>query len=530
MREVFSFARNFPDLGIRSASLRKYWKYKGAGAGQYATMALLISFLAGLAAAAILMGFGALFSGGGFFAIFALAFFILARLPESAEKARLARMETQLPLFLRTFGMLLDMKIPFGQALAMAARHGEAGEEFSAAVAESESGIGLSKALAKVAERNESAEVKKAVAQLISAYEHGARGEEVRRIADDLISMQRYRLRDFVSKSSFFGLLFVIFSAIVPALFLVFATAGKFALGFEISAGQFAAVFLLVFPLASGAMLLVSRAQMPPSAFGSGKRGNYLVFLAFAALVALVMASGLGAAEKFGASAVLGIGFAALLWDEQKETGRLEKIEEALPNSLLGVSGLPKNYGLEKVFERMASAGDAFSPEAEKTLRQLRTNVSADKALLGLWQRNDSFMLRRLGELMLDAQNSGANVSEKMHEMAEDLLRFAELRRERENALSMQKYTLLLGALVVPLILSVSLGVVSQMASFLEGANAEVLGVAAGTITAYMVIYSALSAFYIADSEAKQSRAGFYFLGMALLGWTSIYIISTQFA
>lgn len=457
---------------------------------------------------------------------------VMGSIPGYAQGRRLAAIEAELPLFLRTFAMLLDMNVPFEQALRIACRDGECGKEFSKAVREIESGAGVSAALAGLAGRSESAGVKKAAVQMITAYEHGAGGGEVRRVANDMISFQQYRMRDFVSRSSLFGLLFVIFAAVVPTFFLVFATAGKFALDVEIGGMAFASIFLVVFPAVDGAILLLSDAQMPPNVFrAAGKGATTMAFAALAAGLALVMLLGLGWIEKLLALAAV----VAVSWlvfrGEYEEERRIEKVEAALPDALLGVSGLPKNYGIGKIFSRMAEGGGPVSAEAEKALRQLEANVKPERVLEDLWSRNKSFMLKRMGELMLNAHIAGANVSEKMHEMAEDLLKIRELKRERENAMSMQKYTLLIGAFIVPLILGASFSLVSQMSSFIEGgANGDVMAIAPNVISAYVVLYSALSALYIAHCEERSSRLVPYFAAMALAGQAGFYILSQQLA
>lgn len=446
------------------------------------------------------------------------------------EKRRIVRIEAEMPVFLRTFGMLLEMKVPFVQALKASAK-GEMENEFSKIVKEIEKGASVPKALAEFAERTRSAVVKKSVAQLISAYEHGAHGKEIIRIADDLISLQRYALRDFISRSSLFGLLFVIFSAVVPTFFLVFATAGKFALDAEIGRETFLLVFLIGFPLINGAILHFSGLQMPPSIFrNSGSSRSEMVFLAVAAVLAAVMLLDAEMILKAGVLLIVCALFWAMFRNEYFEERRVEQLEGALPDALLGVSGLPKNYGIDRIFDRMANAKNAVGDEAAKTLRQLRANVSAEKALTDLWKRNESFMLRRMCELMMNANTAGANISEKMHELAEDLLKFDELRRERANAFAMQKYTLLLAALIIPLILSSSLSVVNQMSSFMEAGNGDVLEAAPNAITAYIIAYSALSALYISRSEEKRTLAIPYFAAMALVGLAAFYIFSQQFA
>ena len=449
------------------------------------------------------------------------------------EKQRIARMEAELPLALRTIGMMLDMKVPFAQALEAASRDGELGSEISKALREAEGGAGIPRALASFAERTGSGKLKKAAAQLISAHEQGSRGSELRRMAQDLISMQRYEMRDFVSKSALFGLLFVIFAAVIPTFFLVFATAGKFALGTDVDPPAFLLAFLILFPAIDALILLVSASQMPAGIFSAreefGKAAGFAL-LAIGLAVVMLLDAGI-VARAAGVVLVSGLSWLLFRKDYEQEA-RVEKLEDALPDALLGVSGLPKNYGIAKILAKLAEGSGPLAQEARMAVRQLSSGIGAEKALADLAGRNSSFMLRRMARLMLEASLAGANVSEKMHEMAEDLLMLGELRRERENALSTQKYTLLLGSLVVPLILAASLSLVSQLSAFTGelATGAGVLEAAPGAIAAYVVIYSALSALYISHSEGRLSRAVPYFAAMAGAGLIGFYILAQQFA
>lgn len=531
-KKIFEFSELFPDLGIKSKGAGKYCKKLKLDEGKYLSFAFFISLIFGTVGTITAIFFAILeleivMAGALFLIMFGTTFFFFLKLPENVELALEAEMEAEMPLVLRTIGMLLDLKVPFIQALKSAATEGELGVEFAKIVNEVEEGVGLSKALAKFAEETENATIKKSAAQLISVYEHGAHGSEIIQIADDLLSLQRYHMRDFVSKSAFFGLLFVIFAVVVPTFFLVFATAGKFILDVEISTITFLLIFLILFPFIDAMILFVSISQMPPNIFGRREKNqNILIFAGLVIVLAAIMLLDIEIVGKF--IAVISITFAAWFVFEKdyREERKIEKIEDGLPNALLGVSGLPKNYGIEKILEKMAAKKDEIGSETEKTLRQLKAHIGIEKALTDMWKRNHSFMLRRMGDLMLCAHLAGANVSEKMHEMAEDLLRFAELKRERENALSLQKYTLVLGALIVPLILASSLSLVKQITEFIGEKNEGVLNAAPNAISAYIILYSALSAFYIANSESRVSRSVLYFACMAFIGLVGFYILS----
>ncbi|MFA5076910.1 MAG: type II secretion system F family protein [Candidatus Micrarchaeia archaeon] len=523
---VSRVSERFPGCGVRSRSVEKYGRLLKKPGG-YVTMSLLTAFLCGIAAALALGGW-TLVAMAGFCTAFSLAFFFMIDWPRRIERSRMARMEAEMPLVVRMLAMLLSMKIPFTRALEASADYGEAGAEIRTALEEAGRGTGLAKALAAVAERSESPVLKRVFAQVITAYESGG-SEGVARLSQDLFSLQRYRMRDYVSKSSFFGLVFVVLTVVAPAMFLVLASVGALGAGMEISQGTFALVMVAGFPLLGALLLGAARSQMPPDVFSVGRGGNgAMITLLFAIALAAAIALPLGSVWKVAAVVVAGGGAAFAVAGKVAEDARIEKLEEGLPDSLLRVSGLPRGYRIDKIFGIMADAGDPLSPEAGKTLRQLRANVNPEKALAELWERNQSFMLRRMCDVMLKAHVSGASVSERMHELAEDLLEISELRRERENALSVQKYTLMLGALLVPVILTVSIDVLSKVGDAFGNANGGVLAIAPKATAIYVVLYAALTSFYIAEMEGKTSRMALYFGAMAGAALVGIYILSGQ--
>ncbi|MBU0586095.1 type II secretion system F family protein [Candidatus Micrarchaeota archaeon] len=521
--KIFALSRKFPDIGLRSSKIAKYTKiFPDLNEGSFLSFSLVCSLFMGLA-------FGWFFIADliyffiVFFIGFGLGFFIISGWPESEANKRLRKMEAMLPLILRNLAMLLGLGVPFFQAMKMASHNNVL---FASAIIEVEQGASIQRALAGIAEDNPSSIIKRAVTQMISAYEQGGNNQEIKRISDELISLQKYNLRDYASKSSLFGLIFVIFTTVVPTFFLVLSTVGKAALGIEIPAGLFVIAFVVVFPLIDLLILTVAGSQVPPSLFGETEKKQYVVF-GFAIVLAALMLLNTNIVLK-----VIVFGLFASLWlvffgNEYLHGRKTEKIEAVIPDSLLAVSGLPKSYGLEKIFSKMGDVGNEFSEEAKKTARQLKANVNPEKALDDIGERTSSPMVKRVCRLMLDSQRAGSNISERMHEVAEDLMMFAELKRERENALAIQKYTLLAGAILIPLILSTSFTLASKIGN-LVGEGGEILNVASGAINAYLVLYSVISAAYIANMKGKDSVVAPYFFGLAALSLMCFYIISLQ--
>jgi hypothetical protein len=144
--------------------------------------------------------------------------------------------------------------------------------------------------------------------------------------------------------------------------------------------------------------------------------------------------------------------------------------------------------------------------------------------------RNDSALLRRSVDLLVAAYETGADLAPAFREVAEDAFDLQAISRESAAAGALQKYTLLAGgALFVPAILSVLLGLVSSLGvtgfsfSGEEGAaagaalaqraavqNAVVFGA-----QAYLVIFAALAGAFVAAAEGAKRKAVLYFAFMA---------------
>ncbi len=198
-----------------------------------------------------------------------LAFFLI--LPIMELNRRKAEIETSLPFFLRNLGMLLDMGIPFHHALELAAEgHEVLQKEILIVLRQTRDGTGMQRALASLAISFNSVTIKRAVAQLISIYETGGSGRDIRKMGDEIMSLEQHRLKEYAAKSSVFGLMFIMSSAVLPTFFMVYVITGRMGLGAEINQTQMMIALLIIFPAISALLLMISKAVMPKSAFSRG--------------------------------------------------------------------------------------------------------------------------------------------------------------------------------------------------------------------------------------------------------------------
>jgi len=163
-----------------------------------------------------------------FFLLSMLVFLLLLMLPRLAFNKKKAEVEAELPLFLRTLSMLLELKIPFHTALETLSRERFAiSRELGSAVKEIRRGATVEAALASLAKEFDSLEIKRAVSQVLSAYESGGGAESIKKISDDMFFLQQHRMKEFSSKQAMFSLLFIAASTILPSVYLIFSVLGK---------------------------------------------------------------------------------------------------------------------------------------------------------------------------------------------------------------------------------------------------------------------------------------------------------------
>lgn len=522
---LFDIAEKFPAVNVKADNVKKALRSLGyeIDEGRFVSLGIaagLVFFILGFLLGSFL--FGIIF--------FAFGYAYVIYYPQMKVGKRIADVEAEMPLSLRTLGMLLNMNIPFVKALKVIAESKTPfGDELGKAVKEIERGSSVTKALGSIGQRIDSVAVKKAIAQVISAYEQGAGGNEIKRIANDLLSIQRHRIKEFSSKSAMYGLFFIVMAAVAPTFFLVMSIVGKFAFQMDVSGEMVYIMYLLVFPLLSLLILILSKSSLPPSLFRERSQLKaYIPLLAAAGVTVAVWLIPIDIIFKVAALFIILLFGAKNFYSSYKEGKEAESIENNLPDALFSIAGMPKGAHIEKIFERIAHAGfGRLSMEFETASKQMKANVKPEIVVADLGERVGSDMLTRAGEIMVKVFEAGGHIGERLAELAEDMLLFYEMKRERANVMSMQKYTLIAGGIIIPLILSMALGLVGKIAVLMQE-ESNIIDVASSVIPIYLIIYACLTAFYISDSEGKPSKGLVYFVGIATVSMAIFYFAGSS--
>lgn len=214
---------------------------------------------------------------------------------------------------------------------------------------------------------------------------------------------------------------------------------------------------------------------------------------------------------------------AAYAWFDYAASRRVADIDEALPSALFQVASLPRGTSTEKMIAAVASAGyGALSKEFSKANRRIGAGASVPRALELTAQENDSALLKRSCLLLSNAYAAGGDQSHAFKEVAEDAFQMQALARENAASLSVQKYTLLAAsALLVPAILALLLNIVSTLSAgldsgglLLSSASASQRAALLAAVTlgnqAYLALFAALSAYFVASFEGNAKKAVVY--------------------
>jgi len=504
--ELWEVARAFPAVNVKVDRLQRAFYNLGVDvdARRWFALALFAGLTAGIVAGALFGPYGGVVVGS---AVMALLYLY----PILEDRARQARIEAEMPIFLRDLGSLLNMDIPFVVALKiLARREGVLARELAKVLREVEKGVAVPKALAAIGERVESNDVKRAIAQIMVAYEQGGGGEGLRRLAADLLNVQKFKLSEYASKSSLLGLAFIVFSVIGPTLYLVVAMLTPLLFGEEVDVEQVGVLILALPPLLSLGVVMAMKGLMPSTALRE-RVGVEVRLLALALLAGAVWLTGLGVGEKL--LAFLALSLLLFLWEvgHYWRERALEEVEQELPNVLLAIAALPRGAKVEKILESAARTGRGLlREEFGKALRQVESGLSLSKVVEGLKESIPTEGFRRVADVLLYSLQSGHSVSERMAELAEDLFLFLEMKRKRAELMGMQKYTLMAGLLLMALVLAMAVSLVEDMAQLSHKAyNLESLK--ERYLPAYLIINAALVADFAAYVDGRRSRAYLYF-------------------
>ncbi len=496
--------------------------------------------------------------------IFALLLYIFLRYPNSVAKRRAQAIESDLPLALRSAAMQVQLKLDFEKILSELAEAGYGCSPLlSVALREIKSGKSIPQSLSHAQTLCDSVYFKRSCASLSFCYEHGGGSDQLMSLAGEIASVQQSQGREFSSKLAILGLIFIASSALLPSFFLVFALTSSAFLSSQISTAHIWLAFLLAFPALDAMLLLLSLQRspiflktrkahflsdikssfallLPKFSLGQFPASLQITFGHFAIAVAFLSLS--LAFVFFLANQVIlailalslpALALSALIYLSEL---RASELDASIPDAMFRASALGKSASFEKMLSQISEADSGpLSEEFSGVLRQIRSGANPIDALNSLSLRTNSLLLSRCARLLVIAYRGGSDTYWAVRATAEDMLSLFSLIRERASALSLQKYTLLAAsAILIPLILgSVTLAVSGFAKDFAtlgisQGkSQAGLFQAAHDSAFAYLLIFSAISAVFIANQEGQIRRAPIYFFTTAPLG-AAVFLVSSS--
>ncbi len=515
--KLFSIASKFPPVRFKADKIQEELYLLGINLDSRRwvsfsiTISIVIATLVSLASNAL---FGII--------VFASTLYFMLNLPRIERIKYEREIEEDLPLFLRDLGSLLNMGIPFIDGLKILSKgNSPLKKEIKKIINDVKRGSSLVKALGYVANRFRSKVIKRAFAQMISAYEHGS-GSELKRISTELLNIQRHKLREYAAKNALFSQLFVLFSVVGPAFYVIVEVISPQIFNTSFNKTLFALGLLTLFPSLSYIILLVSKMSLPPLSFKESK--GHSLTLPIAIVMAIIFITSLRFEEKIGILILLSIVSTIPLLKEFRRSAKKERFERNLPDALLLISTLPRGSHLNHIISKIALSNiDEVSDEFRYVQRQINANINVEKALMDMVKRIESPMLERVVDVLLNTFKAGGNVNERIAEIADDVLAYFELKREQSSLLSMQKYTVIAGMLLVPIVLSISINLSSELMSLTSNV-VDTSFIVENAIPAYFIIMSSVVSNYLASID-KSSKEVFYFSILALTSNIIFYMI-----
>ncbi len=184
--------------------------------------------------------------------------------PIFLARIRAERAEADLPYVLRSLASEVEAGIPFCMALEDAAKLSTTiGKDIKKALWMYKKGIPMANALKAIGDSFASESVKRAMLHVALLYQSGAEAEPLKKMADELLAIQKAESKKFSSELAMFTLIFVAVAALVPALFAMYVMIGSTIMDMQLTPEATQTIMLVAFPAATGLALAYMYARLP---------------------------------------------------------------------------------------------------------------------------------------------------------------------------------------------------------------------------------------------------------------------------
>lgn len=190
-----------------------------------------------------------------------LAFAAVYKYPWYKRKQIAGAIEKELPLTLRSIATLVSIGLPFEEALRQCG-DGNLPKQFEKALRETELGASIPEALSSMAKTIDSQQLQRAIMQLNTLYAKKGSTTSLKKLSEELVSVQKAALREYSGKLVVYSLLFIAASALLPALFQAYVIVGSTFMT-SLTPEQAFWIPVAVFPLVDAGALVFIRLKKP---------------------------------------------------------------------------------------------------------------------------------------------------------------------------------------------------------------------------------------------------------------------------
>jgi flagellar protein FlaJ len=195
-----------------------------------------------------------------------------------------------------------------------------------------------------------------------------------------------------------------------------------------------------------------------------------------------------------------------LLYKKQK---RVDSIEDDLPDYLLQISSLLNaGMALESSFDEVSKNMDGYlNDEIKRALIEIRMGKTFNDSFNDVAKRSNSYNLNKTIQIIINAKESGGNLSEILELMADDIRQSQLLKKNKKSGVMMSVMFLIISAIIATPFSFATIGVYT---TFLEsvGRPNSLMDVIPIASNGYLIIHSILVSILIAivaDSNYKKS-------------------------
>ncbi|MEK6959157.1 MAG: type II secretion system F family protein [archaeon] len=217
---------------------------------------------------------------------------------------------------------------------------------------------------------------------------------------------------------------------------------------------------------------------------------------------------------------------------------RKRKKEELLPDLLLEASVFCDETSVLKMIKRFSEEDfGLLKKDFERLNNEISKGSGVEEALLRMKELNKSRDISRMIDVIMQGYKSGAPMSESMKETAEDFLEAQGIFRERQAAMLVTRYTLLLAsALIVPAIIGVLIGLIGGMnfdsmgelsLGLSPAERKELFSFAVLGANLYVIEYALLSSFFLALQEGNKKNFWVFAMVLLPIALTAFYLAQT---